>query len=128
MTDPAEKNKSGQAAEMTERIKRLSLQVRKTATRVLPQWAYGIKEPKWQRWTLIVATSLVIAFLIAPKSPRYYSLTVGEPATETIISPVTFKVIDEEATNKNRDEVLKSVRPVYDFDDEMILRRKEFHC
>ncbi|MEW6138489.1 MAG: HDIG domain-containing metalloprotein [Thermodesulfobacteriota bacterium] len=120
MTDPAEKNKSGQAAEMTERIKRLSLQVRKTATRVLPHWAYGIKEPKWQRWTLIVATSLVIAFLIAPKSPRYYSITVGEPATETIISPVTFKVIDEEATNKNRDEVLKSVRPVYDFDDEMI--------
>ena len=57
---------------------------------------------------------------MAPKSFRVYSLTVGEPAQETIISPLTFQVIDEAATNKNRDEVLKSIRPVYDFDDEMV--------
>ena len=69
---------------------------------------------------LLSGTPLIAAFMMAPKSFRVYSLTVGEPARETIISPITFQVIDEAATNKNRDEVLKSIRPVYDFDDEMV--------
>jgi len=58
--------------------------------------------------------------MMAPTSFRIYTLTVGEPAPETIVSPITFKVIDEAATAKNRDEVLKSVMPVYDFDDKMV--------
>lgn len=94
--------------------------VRKTAEKKLPKWAFNFAEPKWQRWALILGTSLVAAFMMAPKSFRVYSLAVGEPATETIISPITFKVVDEGATNKNRDEILKSVLPVYDFDDEMV--------
>ncbi|MBI5248647.1 MAG: HDIG domain-containing protein [Desulfomonile tiedjei] len=94
--------------------------VRKTADKKLPKWASGLGEPKWQRWALIVGTSLIAAFMMAPKSFRVYSLTVGEPATETIVSPITFRVVDEAATSKNRDEILKSVLPVYDFDDEMV--------
>jgi len=95
-------------------------QVRKTAEKWLPQWLDGINEPKWQRWALIIGTSLIAAFLMSPKAFRVYNLTSGEPASETIVSPITFKVFDEAATNKNMDEVLKSVRPVYDFDDEMV--------
>ncbi len=45
---------------------------------------------------------------------------MASQSQETIISPITFQVIDEAATNKNRDEVLKSIRPVYDLDDEMV--------
>ena len=66
---------------------------------------------RYQRWVLLIVTSL---------SSRYYSLTVGEPAQETIISPISFKVIDQAATEKIKDDVLKSVLPVYDFDDEVL--------
>jgi cyclic-di-AMP phosphodiesterase PgpH len=88
--------------------------------RILPDWLPRHFSPRVQRWALIAVTSLLAAFLLSPKSFHYYSLAVGEPAGETIVSPLTFKVIDEAATNKNRDEVLKSTRPVYDFDDEMV--------
>lgn len=94
--------------------------LRKTVEKKYPKWASGLAEPKWQRWGLIFGASLIAAFMLAPKSFRVYDLTVGEPAHETIVSPITFKVVDEAATNKNRDEILKSVLPVYDFDDEMV--------
>lgn len=83
-------------------------------------WKSSFRASKVQRWALIIATSLIAAFVMAPQSFRFYSLTVGQPAAETIISPITFKVIDQAATDKIRDEVLKSVLPVYDFDDEML--------
>ncbi len=89
-------------------------------TQTMPEAANVLAEPKWQRWTLIVGASLAAAFIIAPKSMTTYDLILGEPAHETVISPITFKVIDEAATKKNEDEVLKSVRPVYNFDDEMV--------
>ncbi len=92
----------------------------KTLEKRLPKLASRLAEPKWQRWALILGTSLIAAFMIAPKSFRVYNLTVGVPAPETIVSPITFKVVDDAATNKNRDEILKSVLPVYDFDDEMV--------
>ncbi len=92
----------------------------KAVEKRLPSWTQNFAEPKWQRWALIIGTSLFAAFLMAPKSTRVYNLTVGETAPETIISPITFKVYDEEATRKQRDDVLKSVRPVYDLDDEMV--------
>ncbi|MFH1116814.1 MAG: HDIG domain-containing metalloprotein [Pseudomonadota bacterium] len=101
-------------------LKERAVHFRKAVEKRLPSWIRHVAEPKWQRWALIVGTSLFAAFLMAPKSSHMYSLAVGEMAPETIVSPITFKVIDEEATNKRRDEVLKSVRPVYDFDDEMV--------
>ncbi len=86
----------------------------------LPERMSLLTQPKLMRWFLIIGTSLVAAFMMAPNYFRVYQLTLGEPSSETIISPITFKVFDEAATNKNLDEVLKSVRPVYDFDDEMV--------
>jgi cyclic-di-AMP phosphodiesterase PgpH len=83
-------------------------------------WRTIVYDPKWQRWLLIVGTAMVAAFLMAPTSFRIYTLTLGEPAPETIVSPITFKVVDSAATAKNRDEVLKSVRPVYDIDDKAV--------
>ncbi len=100
--------------------KNLGNGARKYAAKVVPEWLFFFAESKWQRWALIIATSLIAAFLITPKSFKLYDLTLGEPAPETIISPITFKVFDESATNKNIDEVLKSVRPLYDADEEMV--------
>jgi membrane-associated HD superfamily phosphohydrolase len=116
MTDSSVQNK----LRPSERLREWLGSARKTAEKRLPKWASGFAEPKWQRWALIMGTSLIAAFMLAPKSFRVYNLTAGEPAPETIISPITFKVVDEAATNKNRDEILKSVLPVYDFDDEMV--------
>ena len=69
---------------------------------------------------LVIATSFVAAFLMAPYSVSVYQLAVGEPAKETIVAPKTFRVFDDAATQNNRDQALKSVWPVYDVDDEMV--------
>jgi putative nucleotidyltransferase with HDIG domain len=115
-----EKNRGHDKAKKTDTAKGFASLVRKVAEKYLPEWVYGLNEPKWQRWALILGTSLIAAFLMSPTAFRVYNLTLGEPAPETIISPITFPVVDAAATNKNIDEVLKSVRPVYDFDDEMV--------
>jgi len=88
--------------------------------RVFPGGVSYLKEPRWQRWALIVVTSLAAAFVMAPHLSAVTGLTVGEPAREPIISPITFRVIDEAATAKNREQVLNSVLPVYTFDDESV--------
>ena len=93
---------------------------RKTAERLLPERILKLVDPKFRRWMVIVATSLVAAFLMAPYSVPVYELTLGEPAKETIVAPKSFRVFDDAATQNRRDEVLKSVWPVYDFDDEMV--------
>jgi putative nucleotidyltransferase with HDIG domain len=77
-------------------------------------------DAKKQRWILILVTSLIAAFMMAPKPFKGYQLTVDEPSRESIISPVTFQVVDEIATAKNKDEALKAVLPVYDYDDDMV--------
>jgi cyclic-di-AMP phosphodiesterase PgpH len=120
MPESSDKNKTSEKSKKTETLRERAGHALKGVERGIPGWMLSLNEPKWQRWSLIVGTALVAAFMIAPKSFQVYSLTVGEPAQETIISPITFQVIDEAATNKNRDEVLKSIRPVYDFDDEMV--------
>lgn len=120
MHESADKIKACDKGRAPDRIKDWGDRVRKSAEKRMPTWMHSLKEPRYQRWTLIVVTSLVAAFTIAPKSSRVYTLAVGETAQETIVSPITVKVIDEAATSKNRDDVLRSVRPVYDFDDEMV--------
>ncbi len=102
------------------RLKTWTANVRKSAAKKLPGRLRIFKEPVRQRWALIVVTSFVAAFLMAPGSARFHHLTVGEPAKETIVSPITFKVIDDAATSKKRDKALRSALPVYDFDDEMV--------
>jgi len=113
-------NEKKLASKAPEKVKEWVSLARKTMIKHLPEWVFNLSEPKWQRWALIVGTSLIAAFIMAPKSFRVYDLTVGEPSQEKIVSPITFQVVDEAATSKNRDESLKSVLPVYDFDDEMV--------
>ncbi len=120
MPESSDKNKTSEKNKRPETLRGRAEHALKGVERGIPGWMLGLYEPKWQRWAVIVGTALVAAFMMAPKSFQVYSLTVGEPAQETVISPITFQVIDEAATNKNRDEVLKSIRPVYDLDDEMV--------
>jgi putative nucleotidyltransferase with HDIG domain len=76
--------------------------------------------PDSLRWALIVATSFLGALVITPDFFPDASFVVGEVAETTVVSSITFKIMDEAATQRSRDEALKSVRPVYDFDDEVI--------
>jgi cyclic-di-AMP phosphodiesterase PgpH len=102
------------------KIKTRTEVLRKTAERSLPGWLLRLGELKPRRWMVIVATSLIAAFLMAPCSVPVYELAVGAPAKETIVAPKSFRVFDDAATQNNRDQALKSVWPVYDFDDEMV--------
>ncbi|MBI4966296.1 MAG: HDIG domain-containing protein [Desulfomonile tiedjei] len=120
MPTSSEKNKNSEKISPTGKIKGWTASLNRIAAKTMPSWLYNLTEPKWQRWALIVGAALIAAFVTAPRSFQYYNLTVGEPAQEKIVSPITFQVVDDSATNKNRDESLKSVLPVYDFDDEMV--------
>ncbi len=120
MAEVKDKAKSGEKVRGQSKKKGVADNFWKRLEKSSPAWTAELRRPKWQRWALIVVTALFGAFLIAPNPIPEYSLRLGEPAKETIISPLTFKVIDEEATTKNRDEVLTSILPVYDFDDEMV--------
>ena len=113
-------NNKSSKAKSADKMRPWITRAKKTLNKYLPHWVHHLEEAKWQRWALIVVTAVLAAFMLAPKAFRVYDPTLGEPSKETIISPITFKVIDEAATNKNRDEVLNSVQPVYDFDDEMV--------
>ncbi|MFH0821920.1 MAG: HDIG domain-containing metalloprotein [Pseudomonadota bacterium] len=112
MPEPPDKPKLKPKPHNAVLVKRLE----KRFPRIVP----ALSQPKGQRWVLITLTSLIAAFITAPESFKHYDLMVGEPAKETIVSPRTFNVRDEEATNKRRDEAMKSVPPVYEFDDEMV--------
>lgn len=120
MPESLDKSKGPQKTGSSERLRERLGSAKKVAARKLPAWVYKFTEEKWQLRTLLVATSIIAAFMMAPKSYHAGTLVVGEPSQETIVSPITFKVIDEAATNKNRDEVLRSAPPVYDFDEEMV--------
>ena len=113
-------NNKSSKAKNTDKMRPWITSGKKTLNKYLPHWVHHLEEAKWQRWALIAVTAVLAAFMLAPKSFRVYDPTLGEPSRETVISPITFQVIDEAATNKNRDEVLNSVQPVYDFDDEMV--------
>jgi len=112
-------NNMSSKTKSTNRVRLWMINGKKKLSKFLPSWIHPLTEPKWQRWALITVTALLAAFMLAPKAFQVYAPISGEPSKETIISPITFQVIDESATNKNRDEVLNSVQPVYDFDDEM---------
>ena len=100
MPESSDENKSSEKVKRPETLKGKAGHTLKGVGRSIPHWMQGFNEPKWQRWALIVGASLIAAFMLTPKSFRVYSLTVGEPAPETIISPITFRVIDEAATNE----------------------------
>lgn len=120
MPASTEKHKNSEKTKPIGRIKGWAASLNRVAEKTLPGWLLNLTEPKWQRWALIVGAALIAAFITAPKSFQVYNLTVGEPAEEKIVSPITFQVIDDAATEKNRDESLKSVLPVYEFKDEMV--------
>ncbi len=120
MPESLDKSKGQQKAGSSEKFRDRLGSAKKVAARRLPAWVYKFTEEKWKLRLLLMAASIIAAFMMAPKSYHVGALVVGEPSQETIISPITFKVIDEAATNKNRDEVLRSAPPVYDFDEEMV--------
>ena len=120
MHEPSSKNKNSSKHSSKEKTKDSLIKRKSLLSRILPERAQRLLEPKAKMWALLIAVSLFCAFLLAPRSFQVYSLTIGEPSPETILSPITFQVIDESATNKNQEEVLRSVLPVYDLDEEMV--------
>ncbi len=125
MNSHSEKTKAPEKAALSRRILEWFSNLLKSIGRILPDRFAALGDPKWQRWGLIVATALAAAFMMAPTSLPVRDLVIGAPAKETIISPITFQVPDDEATLKNRHEAQKGVLPIYDFDDLMVVDVKE---
>ncbi len=121
MTEASEKSGQLERTQLLERNKDRARSFVGKIGHSLSGWMGDRRHTKFHRWVLVVGTSLTMAFIMAPRSLSIDDMTLGEPAPEMVVSPISFTVVDEAATNKNRDEVLKSVRSVYDFDDEMVL-------
>jgi len=119
MPETKDKTRNSEQRKVPLTLHTAATSVRKRLETALAGRFAVLRESKWQRWAVITLTSLVAASMMAPTSFHVYNLAVGEPAKETIVSPISFKANDEAATNKNRDEALKAVLPVYDFDDVM---------
>ncbi|MCX5872262.1 MAG: HDIG domain-containing protein [Deltaproteobacteria bacterium] len=121
MPETSSKNRNQGKNSSRDRTRDSLTHKRRPLSRFLPEWATNrLFDEKVKRWALLIGVCLFCAFLLAPRSFQVYSLTIGETSHETILSPITFQVIDEAATNKNQAEVLRSVLPVYDLDEEMV--------
>ncbi len=73
--------------------------------------------PEAQRWYILLALSAIISILLFPSiltPPKRYNL--GDVANLDIKASREFLVENSELTEKNRQEAVKAVPPVYDFD------------
>lgn len=70
-----------------------------------------------RRVTVLFLFSMVIAFILTLKVDFVYTgYQVGDVATSTIKSPVSFEIVDLDATEKKKAEAEKNVPAVYDLD------------
>ncbi len=70
-----------------------------------------------RRVTVLFLFSMIVAYLLTLKVDFVYTgYQVGDVATTTIKSPVSFEVIDLEATEKKKVESEKNIPTVYDLD------------
>ncbi|MEE9611491.1 MAG: hypothetical protein V3W19_09575, partial [Desulfatiglandales bacterium] len=80
---------------------------------VLDKWFL----PKRARWLILVALSLIISVFLFPNilsKPKFYRL--GDVAERDIKASYDFLMEDKELTEKNRENAVKQVLAVYDFD------------
>jgi cyclic-di-AMP phosphodiesterase PgpH len=73
--------------------------------------------PEAQRWYILLGFSIIVSVLLYPNltsAPQVYSR--GDVAERDIKALQEFLVENEELTEKSRQEVVKSLLPVYDFD------------
>ena len=115
------KNKSGKTKIRTpSRLKTPKKRDRES----LPRGAQGKGQqpsvwfrPEAQRWYILLGLSAIISILLFPTiltPPKRYSL--GDVANLDIKASREFLVENRELTEKNRQEAVKAVPPVYDFD------------
>ena len=114
------KNKSGKTKIRTpSRLKTPKKRDRES----LPRGAQGKGQPSvWfrpeaQRWYILLGLSAIISILLFPTiltPPKRHSL--GDVANLDIKASREFLVENRELTEKNRQEAVKAVPPVYDFD------------
>ena len=120
MPETSSRNKNSSKNSSREKNRDSFIKRNSALSKFMPDRFHRLLDPRVKRWALLIGVCLLSAFLIAPRSFQAYSLTIGEPSTETILSPMTFQVIDQAATNKSQEEVLRSVLPVYDLDEELV--------
>lgn len=82
-------------------------------TRLVP----FLKDPKLQRWLMLVTLSLFIALLFSPDLlPKNIKYEIGSIADRDIKASCDFPVEDYLPTERKRSEAAQAVLPVYDLD------------
>lgn len=77
-----------------------------------------------RRITILFLFSMFLSLLLTLKVDLVYTgYAAGDTAASTIKSPVSFEVIDFEATEKKKLEAEKAVLPIYDLDVDLVERR-----
>ncbi|HEY5497596.1 MAG TPA: hypothetical protein VIK19_04610, partial [Syntrophales bacterium] len=85
-----------------------------------------IKNPRPQRWFLLVSLSLMFTFLLLPTVPLSRpEFKVGTIANQDIKADRDFLVEERVSTDLKRIEAAKSVPSVYDYDDHMATQIRE---
>jgi membrane-associated HD superfamily phosphohydrolase len=88
--------------------------------------------PEAKRWYILFGLCVIISVLLFPNilnHPKKYEL--GDVAGRDIKASSEFLVEDDELTEKNRQEAVKGVLPVYDFDPtatSLVARIREAFC
>ena len=74
-------------------------------------------KPEAKRWYILIALSMILSILLFPSvlaPPKTYSL--GDVAERDIKASSEFLIENNELTEKKRQEAVKAVTPIYDFD------------
>ncbi|MBN2498992.1 MAG: HDIG domain-containing protein [Deltaproteobacteria bacterium] len=96
--------------------------------KVVQDGARGLRN--WRRWWLqltfvlaLIILGTTVAFMINPQTSSHWipvkDEDIGKVAPEDIYAPKDFSVLDEESTERLRQEAEDAVRSVYDFEKEL---------
>lgn len=74
-------------------------------------------------WVLLIVITVLFTVTHYPKqSKTSYSYDIGDVAKRDIKAPKNFFVEDKDATDLKRDEVAESIKNVYDFDADLLVK------
>lgn len=69
-----------------------------------------------RRLFVLMVFSFIVAWVVSFELPIPISYEVGEIASTTLSSPITFQMVDEVSTEEHRREAASRVLPVFEFD------------
>ena len=87
------------------------------------RWSWEILDRPFYRYALLVATSVIISFLLAPglssSRKEYNDKLIGQISPTDIRSPGDYNVKDLDATERKRAEAERRIYPIYNYQSKL---------